>query len=258
MSNEISPMRRMNELITSGRTGAYLASVLGSQKSERFKAALIGMFSQTPALQKCEPTSVMFAALKAAALNLPVGGDLGFAYVVPYGTAAQFQLGYRGLYQLALRTGKFVKINVTDVKEGELSQDLLTGEICLNAKVDRTGLPTVGYVAFFELTNGFRKSLYMSCDEIKAHALRFSQTAKRNQGLWISDFEKMAKKTVLKLLLSRFAPISIDDELSNGILNDQKVFSNDENGKYSDNSDFEFSQAETVEILENNINEKIS
>ena len=190
--------------------------------------------------------SVMYAGIKATALDLPLDPNLGFAYVIPYRnnrenkTEAQFQIGYKGFVQLAIRSGQFQTINVAEVKEGEyLDEDLVTGEIKFKKLPDRDQLPTIGYVAYFRLTNGFEKMSYSSVEQIDAHAKKYSQTYSsskeyiRNNSKWATDFDAMAKKTVLKLLLSKYAPMSV--EMQSAVINDQAVIR--ENGAdYVDNS----------------------
>ena len=176
--------------------------------------------------------SLIYAGIKATALDLPLDQNLGFAYVIPYkcktGTEAQFQMGYKGFIQLAIRTAQFRTINVTEVRDGELQdEDMLTGEIKLKRAANREELPVIGYVAFFALTSGFTKMLYMTIDEVKAHAQRYSQTYASTKdwvkasSKWTTDFDAMAKKTVLKLLLNRYAPLSV--EMKNAVAADQAV-----------------------------------
>ena len=180
----------------------------------------------------------MFAAMKATALNLPLDNSLGFAYVLPYKdnkrgiTVAQFQLGYKAFKQLALRSGQFAKVpNATDVKEGELiRRDRLTGDCEFKFEDDeakRATLPTIGYVSFFRLLNGAESIFYMTKEEMEQHALRYSQTYRSQNpkvkaaSKWSTDFLTMALKTVIKLNLSKNAPLSV--ELSDALQADQSV-----------------------------------
>lgn len=166
----------------------------------------------------CEPKSVLSAAIAAAALNLQITPTLGFAAIIPYNRQAQFQIMTKGLIQLALRSGQFRTINVTEIYEGEMqNENRLTGEFDFTG--ERLSDRVVGYAAYFALTNGFAKSLYMTVDQIKAHGLRYSKAYNKPDAPWKSNFEAMARKTVLKLLLSRYAPLSV--EMQSAITLDQ-------------------------------------
>lgn len=233
----MSNLKLFNQTITAPQTQNYLAQVLGEKRSS-FVNNLTALVANNKNLQECEPLSVMYAGIKATALDLPLDPNLGFAYVIPYKnnkenkTEAQFQIGYKGFIQLAIRSGQFKTINVTEVKEGELiDEDLVTGEIRFKRAENRENLTTTGYVAFFRLTNGFEKMLYMSREQVEAHAKKYSQTYSSNkryvreQSKWTTDFDVMAKKTALKLLLSRFAPLSV--EMRDAITADQAVVERD-------------------------------
>jgi len=172
----------------------------------------------TTKLQECEPKSVLSSAIAAASLNLQVTPTLGFAAIIPYGRQAQFQVMAKGLVQLALRSGQFRTINVTEIYDGEMqNENRLTGEFDFTG--ERLSDRIVGYAAYFALTNGFAKSLYMTVDQIKAHGSRYSKAYNKPDAPWKSNFEAMARKTVLKLLLSRYAPLSV--EMQSAITQDQ-------------------------------------
>ncbi|MFM7854781.1 MAG: recombinase RecT, partial [Flammeovirgaceae bacterium] len=147
---------------------------------------------------------------------------------------AQFQIGYKGFIQLAQRSGKFKTINVSDVKEGELLDfDRLTGQIQFNWQNEgREKLKTIGYVAYFELLNGFTKLLYMTEAEMEKHGKTYSQTYKKGFGNWKDNFESMAEKTAIKLLLSKYAPLSTQMEVA--LISDQAVLAG-ETAIYPDN-----------------------
>ena len=208
-------------------------------RAPQFIVSLTAMVNNSEKLAECEPNSLMTAALTAAALNLPINQNLGFAYIIPYKdnkagvTYAQFQMGYKGFIQLSMRSGQFQTLNVTDVREGELKGiNRLSGELDLEWIDDRDKLPVIGYVAYFKLINGFEKSLYMTDADLKAHGVRFSSSMKKGFGLWKDNFDSMAKKTVIKLLLSKFGPMSTDMAKAHEI--DQAVIT-DEGKKYIDN-----------------------
>lgn len=185
----------------------------------------------TTRLSECDPKSILSAAIAAASLNLQVTPTLGFAAMVPYKGQAQFQIMAKGLVQLSLRSGQFKTINVTEIYEGELkSQDRLTGTFDFSG--DKKSEKIVGYAAYFELINGFAKSLYMTSEQITAHAKRFSKTFDFGGSSWKTNFEAMARKTVLKLLLSRYAPLSV--EMTSAITQDQAVIKTDDNMEITD------------------------
>lgn len=236
----IAPLKQFNQFIANPRTQDYLSTVLADKKAS-FVNNITALVSNNAMLQPCKPDTIMFASLKATALELPLDQNLGFAYVLPYKdnktgeTLAQFQMGYKGFIQLALRSGQFKTINAKDVREGEIvDEDFVTGEITFKKAPNRESLPIIGYVAYFKLLNGFEKYHYMTIGEVKAHALRFSQTFKRGYGPWADKdlFDAMAEKTVLKLLLSKYAPLSV--EMQSAIKVDQAVIRDENNIDYVD------------------------
>ena len=239
----MSNLKRFNQMIVHPNTDAYLTSVLAERKGE-FINNLTAVVANDAKLQACEPVTLMYAALKATALRLPLDPNLGQAYIIPYKnnrerkTEAQFQIGWKGFIQLAIRSGQFQAINTTDIREGELKgYDLMTGEVQVQAAPDRENKPVIGYLAYFKLTNGFAKSLYMSAEEIEQHATRYSQSYRgkyKDSSLWATDKDAMAKKTVLKLLLNRFAPLSVD--MQRAVQADQSVLHGDGKLDYVDNS----------------------
>lgn len=251
---QVSSLRLFNQkIIQEPKTQEYLQQVLGAKK-DSFVNNLVALVTNNPKLQECEPMSLMYSAIKATALGLPIDPALGCAYPIPYYnknkgvTEAQFQMGYKGFVQLAMRSGQYKTINVTDIREGEIKhRDLLTGELQFETISDRNKKDVIGYMAFFELINGFRKSLYMTTDEVKAHAKQYSKTYSFKDGLWNTNFNGMARKTVLKLLLSKYGILSI--EMQDAVKYDQAVI-RDKNGtpNYVDNGSIvEDVQAEIIE-----------
>lgn len=252
----MSSLREFNRVITNVNTQNYLQQVLGAKKQE-FVNNVTALVANDVALQVCEPLSIMYSAIKATALDLPLDKNLGFAYVIPYDNKkkgvkeAQFQMGYKGFVQLAIRSGQFKTINVTEVRKGEIiDTDLLTGEVKLQRLPNRETLSVVGYIAYFRLTNGFEKTLFMSLDDVNLHAMQYSQTFKssnkyvKENSKWTTDFDAMAKKTVLKLLLNRYAPLSV--EMRNAITADQSVIS-EKGEEYVDN---QIEETQTEEIAQ--------
>jgi len=239
----MSNLQLFNKTLTMERTQDYLQSVLGDKKAS-FVNNITALVANSTNLQECEPLSLMYAGIKATALDLPLDSNLGFAYVIPFknkdGKVAQFQVGYKGFIQLAIRSGQFKTINVTDVREGEIeSNDLISGTITFTQVDERDEHPIIGYVAYFKLINGFEKMLYMTKEQVEAHAKRYSQTYSSNyentraSSKWTTDFDAMAKKTVLKLLLSRYAPLSV--EMQNAVIADQSELNEQGQPTYVDN-----------------------
>ena len=249
-NNQVSTLKAFNQTITSPATQKYLSEVLHERKGA-FVANLTALVANNAQLQACQPYTLMFAALKATALNLPIDPALGMAHVIAYKnkkkgiTEAQFQVGYKGFKQLALRTSQYKCINTTDVREGEIKKrNRLTGEIefeFIEDDAKRLNTPIVGYVNFFRLLNGFESVLYMSKEEMEAHAIRYSQTYRSSdpqikaQSKWTTDFDAMAQKTVIKLNLSKNGVLST--ELQEALKADQSVMSEADSYEYVDNED---------------------
>lgn len=178
-----------------------------------FVASIIDLYNGDSYLQNCEPKQVVMEALKAAVLKLPINKSLGFAYIVPYKSngqlVPQFQIGYKGLIQLAMRTGQYRIINADMVYEGEFrTRNKLTGEFDLSGVKKSDEI--VGYFAHIELLNGFSKTLYMSKERVTAHAKKYSKAFTQPNGPWTKEFDAMAIKTVLRNLLSHYGFLSVD------------------------------------------------
>ena len=231
-------------MLENTRTQEYLTNVLG-EKKQTFVSNMVALVSSNKALSECDPSTIMFSCLKATALSLPLDPSLGLAWVLPYKdnknntTVATFQLGAKAYIQLALRTAQYRKINVRDVREGEIvGEDFVSGEMQFKKlEKDRSNAPIIGYVAMFELINGFSKQLYMSVEELDAHAKRFSQTYRKGYGLW-SDKEMrpaMMEKTILKRLLSKYGVLSV--EMEQAIKSDSAVLGENDAVRYIDNEE---------------------
>ena len=213
--------------LTSDAVKNQINKVVGGKNGERFISSLMSAVQTNPTLQKCTNASLVNAALLGYTLNLSPSPQLGYFYMVPYnnhGTMeAQFQIGYRGLLQLAMRSGQYRKINAVPIKEGEfVSYNPLDESIEVNIIQDpekREQAPTIGYYAMFEYSNGFRKEMYWSKGQMEAHARRYSKSY--GSGPWKTDFDKMAIKTMLRQLLGHYGIMSIDMEA--GCLSDQAV-----------------------------------
>ena len=206
-----------------------------------FISSILSVVNSNSKLRECSPNSILSAAGIAAALKLPINPSLGFAYIVPYKGQAQFQLGYKGFIQLAIRSGQYATLNAGIVREGQIKEiDFETGEIIRGEKISDE---VVGYVAHMALINGFKKSIYMTIEEMQEHAEKFSQSyaydlrSNRKSSVWSTNFDAMAKKTILKKLLSTFGIISIDQQsaaLAKAIQADQAVIT-EEGFRYIDN-----------------------
>lgn len=206
-------------------------------RAPQFTASIISVVNANSALQKASPASIIQSAMIAASLDLPINQNLGFAYIVPYKGEAQFQMGYKGFIQLAIRSNQYETIAVTEVYEGQLiSSDPLEGNVFnWDAKSSDT---VIGYVAYFKLHTGFKKQLYMTVKQLREHGEQFSQSygydlrESKRSSLWSTDFDSMAKKTVLKLLISKWGVMST--ELQKAVVRDQST-GDDDAFRYPDN-----------------------
>ena len=260
MANELAVVDQVKSAISSDKVKKKFAEVLG-KKAPQFLAAITNTVIGSYQLQKCDATSIMSAAFVAATYDLPIDSNLGFAAIVPYNNSkwnpqtrqydkhmeAQFQIMYKGFIQLAIRSGYYKRMNYAVVYEDELkSYNPITGEIefvedfsqcTLRAQgVEET---VAGYYARFELTTGYVQELFMSRQTVDNHARKYSQAYRydikegKKSSKWSTDFQSMALKTVIKLLLSKWGILSVD--MQRAIQDDQKVYDESGNGDYSDN-----------------------
>lgn len=207
------------------------------KKAQGFITSVLQIVASNKTLANADPHSVYNAAATAATLDLPINNNLGFAWIVPFNQkykdeggkwqskqVAQFQLGYKGFIQLALRTGQYLKINVTEVYENQFkSFNSLTEELVADFSIEGTG-NVVGYAAYLHLVNGFEKTVYWSLSKVTAHGKRFSKSF--DTGPWKDDFNQMAKKTVLKNTISAWGILSID--IQRALITDQAVINNED------------------------------
>lgn len=227
-----------------------------SKRAMRFTAAITSAVAVNPVLQECDASTILSGALLGESLGLSPSPQLGQFYLVPFNDSknnrkvAQFQLGYKGYIQLAIRSGNYRNINVLAIKEGEfISFNPLTEELKVNIIEDeeqRENTPTVGYYACFEYLNGFRKAIYWSKKKMKAHAIKYSKGYKAKKGytFWEKDFDGMALKTMLRQLISKWGDMSIE-RLQEAVSADMAVIDG-ENKTYVDNSDVEEAVLEPV------------
>ena len=189
-----------------------IAEMVGGESSQGFITSLIASVSSNQNLMKCSHSSLLSSALVGASLNLPCSQALGYYYLVPYKDTATFILGYKGLIQLALRSGQFKKINALPIKKGELKKiDLFTEEFTFEMIEDideREKLETVGYLAMFELLNGFRKVVFITHAQAEAHAKKYSKSF--NSPIWKAEADKMYLKIALAKLLKGWAPLTAE------------------------------------------------
>lgn len=248
--------------------------VIGGKDGQRFISAVVSAVQTNPELQECTNQSILSAALLGESLKLSPSPQLGQYYMVPFndrerGKVAQFQLGYKGYIQLAIRSGQYKKLNVLAIKDGELIKfDPLNEEIEVRLIEDeeaREAAETIGYYAMFEYTNGFRKAIYWSKKKMLAHADKYSQAFSANGGtvktrygektkvsysdyvagnfdpkdawmyssFWYKDFDGMAYKTMLRQLISKWGIMSID--MASAIDADMAVINDDGTKDYVDN-----------------------
>lgn len=255
MSNEVSVIGQVKNFLSQDSVKQRFNEVLGS-KAPQFMASITNAIQANKQLQECVPSTIMSAAFVAASYDLPIDSNLGFSALVPYKdyknkvTNAQFQMMYKGFVQLAIRSGAYENMNVSEVYEDELeTYNPITGELklvtdfskCTQRKEGKKD-KVVGFYAWFKLLTGFRKELYMTVDECRNHAIQYSASYKQdlNKGWssskWTTDFDSMARKTVLKLLLSRWGVLSVD--MQRAIQDDQKVYSDEsQEGEYADNKE---------------------
>jgi len=247
MANELTTNKpKFSVAIQTDGYKKLINNTLGDEnRAKRFVASISSAVAINPSLQECEAGSILSGALLGESLNLSPSPQLGQYYLVPFndnkrGTkVAQFQLGYKGYIQLAIRSGYYKKINVLAIKEGELiSYDPLNEEIdvkLIEDEEERENAKTIGYYAMFEYTNGFRKTMYWSKKKMEAHALRYSMgyRAKKGYTFWEKDFDAMGFKTMIRQLISKWGIMSI--EMQNAFEKDMSKVNEDGTFEYVDN-----------------------
>ena len=220
------------------------------KKAAGFMSSIITVQNSNAQLKECEPMSIIGAAAVAATLDLPIDKNLGFAHIVPYGKVAQFQMGYKGFIQLAMRTGQYQTINACPIYDGEfISENRLTGEIVFdfNAKKSDT---IIGFAAYFKMINGFEKTIYWTKEKITNHAKKYSKSFNNSSSRWQQDFSVMALKTVIKSLISKWGILSID--MQTAILTDQAVLKSTEieDIEYIDGTTTDFEDVTETKAIE--------
>lgn len=274
--------------LTQDAVKKQINSVVGGKNGTRFISSIVSAVQTTPALQECTNPSILSAALLGEALNLSPSPQLGQFYMVPFDNKkkgvkeAQFQLGYKGYIQLAVRSGYYKRLNVMAIKEGELVRyDPLNEEIEVNLIEDdivREETPTTGYFAMFEYENGFKKTMYWSKQKMLSHADKYSQAFHMNavesdnprrqrvsyedylkgnypksdewkySSFWFKDFDGMAMKTMLRQLISKWGIMSID--LQTAVDKDMAVIHEDGSAEYVENEQEEENVVAEQELQE--------
>lgn len=267
---------KLKEMLRADSVTEQFRNALGKH-SDTFVASIIDLYNTDSNLALCNPSQVISEALKAATLRLPINKQLGFAWIIPFNNSKPdgnggwmkvleptFQIGYKGYIQLAMRSGQYKILNADVVYEGEFqSRDKLTGEISFDGT--KTSDKIVGYFCYEELVNGFRKTFYMTVEEVAAHAKRYSKALKNNKDVtvatlvklaeepfnpnsdkvgWLGNFHSMALKTVTRLLLAKFGYLSI--EMNNALAND---IDSDSSVEPAQSGDAAFSEAEVIETV---------
>lgn len=252
---------QFSTLIKSDAVQKSLEGTLGdSMRTKTFTSSLISAVSTNPALRDCDGMTIISAALLGESLNLSPSPQLGQYYMVPFrdnksGTVkATFQLGWKGYYQLALRSGQYQNIDAVAVKEGELkSYNPITGDIDLDPiqdPIEREKAKTIGYYAYFTMNNGFTKKLYWSREKMQAHAEKYSKGYAAHKGytFWEKDFDSMALKTMYRQLIGKYGIMSI--EMQKAYTDDMTVHSSLDQSEEPVYFDAVVTDAETGEVTE--------
>lgn len=231
-------------------------------RADDFTTSLLTVINGNPVLQECDPQEVVRTALKAASMRLPIDPNLGLAYIIPYQNSKktqeewtdskgvvryrdkwvkkyepQLQIGWKGFVQLALRTKQYLILNVDDVREGEkIIKDRLTGRYVfewIDDDIEREKHKIVGYFSHYELVGGMTKTLYMTNEKLIGHAKKYSKSFANGNGKWVDDFDSMSRKTVVKLLISKWGPQST--EIQKALRADQAAMGDEDSYNYVDN-----------------------
>lgn len=268
METSVTTQLTIKNLFQKDEVRTKFQEMLG-KRAPSFITSVLQIVASNNLLAKADPHSVYHSAAVAATLDLPLNNNLGFAYIVPYNQrfkddkgvwqtkqVAQFQMGYKGFIQLAQRTGMYRTLSAAPIYEGQLiSENPLTGFVFDFTK--KKSDTVIGYASYFQLLNGFEKTLYSTVEELKKHGKRFSQTFKKDHGLWVDDFDSMALKTVIKANLSKWAPLSVD--IQRAITFDQAVIKDvdTQDVDYVDNQAEQIEEI-TVETLQTLLDEKVA
>ena len=269
MSNGLVKIIAAHEdIANSEKLKSRFESIL-KENAASFITSVLNLVKTNEKLQECDGLTVWNAALTAATMKLPVDPNLGYAYIIPYGNKAQFQIGYKGIKVLAHRSGMYDDINADNVREGEIeSRNRLTGKIkfkWIENDEEREQKPIIGYFSYFRLKDGTESTLYMTIPELKSHALKYSKAYQydlkkgKKESKWSDEdtFGLMCMKTVTKLNISRNGIMSIEDNcLQMAIARDQAIIYDDNKIEYPDNDALESENRETTNLEK--LNETLS
>jgi recombination protein RecT len=226
-SNQALQAPTFSGTITSKGFQALINRTLGDEgRAKRFTAGIISAVSVNPQLQNCDAKTIVAAGFLGEALNLSPSPQLGQYYMVPFKNQAQFILGYKGMMQLAQRSGQLLSLDAVEIKRGEVVRcDPIRGVYEFSAIEDpeqREKAETVGFYAYFEMLNGFRKEIYWTRAQMEAHASARSASYGRSSSPWTTNFDDMGRKTVLRQLISKHGcPMSV--EMESGVMRDEEV-----------------------------------
>lgn len=222
----VQQQNQIKEFFAAPSVTQKFKELLGT-KAQGFVTTVLQIAAGNEQLRSCLPKTIFTAAAVAATMDLPINPNLGFAYIVPYKGQAQFQMGYKGFVQLAMRTGQYLRLNVIEVYENQFkSWNELTEELEADFSIAGNG-QIVGYCSYFKLINGFEKTVYWTLRRVQEHAAKYSKNFTSDKSIWKTDFTSMALKTVLKSNLSRWGILSV--EMQKAIVADQAVV-NDADG----------------------------
>ena len=249
-----SPSSIMKGILDNDNTKKLLQDSL-KENAGAFAASILDLYNSDKYLQQCDPKQVFGECLKAVSLKLPINKQLGFAYVVAFKGIPQFQIGYKGLIQLCMRTGQYKHINAGEVYEGEYKGfNKLTGELDISG--ERTSNTIVGYFAYMETLNGFSHSVYSTNQEVQKHAEKYSKSHNSSNSAWKTEFDKMAVKTVLRNLLSHYGYMSV--EMMNAMTAEQPSETDTLSEKTDNTVESEVIDVEYTESNDEAINDDIS
>ena len=266
--NQLQSKPKFSLAIQSDGYKKLINNTLGDPKrASKFIAAISSAVATNASLQQCDAGSILSGALLGEALNLSPSPQLGQYYLVPFKDKAQFQLGYKGYIQLAIRSGQYKDIDVIEVREGEYKgRNKITGKHqfeFIEDEVERENKEIIGYMAYFEYLNGFYKNLYWSKEKMQKHALEYSQAyasdvkKNTNYSFWSKDFNGMAFKTMLRQLISKWGIMSID--MQEALIKDMSVVKEDGTYDYIDNQTTspQVITGETIDVEVQKVNEEV-